>query len=169
MPAPRHHFADRNLLVATAVTGLGFFLLGYGAILVMPKANSAAVIWPATAFAACMILRHARGWRERGLMLAAVFVTDLFNNALGGDRALMVLGYSLINTAELAWCWRSRAAATACATPARARRYCCCCGSASWGRWRAAPRPCWWHGRTTARMSLSAACTGSSPTCWALS
>ena len=95
-------FIRKELAWATLAAALGFFVLGYGAILIMPKANSAAVIWPATAFAACVILRHARDWRERALMLAAIFFTDLLNNGLGGDTALMVLGYRLVNTCELA-------------------------------------------------------------------
>ena len=95
-------FIRKALAWAALAAALGFFVLGYGAILIMPKANSAAVIWPATAFAACVILRHARDWRERALMLAAIFFTDLLNIGLGGDTALMVLGYSLVNTCELA-------------------------------------------------------------------
>ena len=85
----------------SAIAFVSFLLLGTGAILIMPPANSAAVIWPATAFAACLILRNARGARERVAMLAAVLAADLINNALGGDRLLMVAGYSLVNTAEL--------------------------------------------------------------------
>lgn len=95
-------FFRKELVWATLAAAIGFFVLGYGAILIMPKANSAAVIWPATAFATCVILRHARSTGERALMLAAVFLTDLLNNGLGGDTALMILGYSLVNAGELA-------------------------------------------------------------------
>lgn len=91
-----------RLFWLTAATFLGFLLLGTGAVLIAPPGNSAAVIWPATAFAACMILRNAQSTSDRFTLLAAVFAADLINNALGGDQALVVLGYSLVNTAELA-------------------------------------------------------------------
>jgi signal transduction histidine kinase len=94
--------AGRRLLGATLATSLGYFLLGYGVTATMPPVNLATVIWPATAFAACMILHQARGWRERLAMLAAVFLADLLNNMLHGGTALVLLGYSLCNTAELA-------------------------------------------------------------------
>jgi signal transduction histidine kinase len=92
----------REFLAAAFTAAIGFFLLGYGAILIMPKGNSAAVIWPATAFAACVILRYARGWNERAVMLAGVTAADLLNNGLGGDSLLMTLGYTVVNVLELA-------------------------------------------------------------------
>ncbi len=92
-----------EFLTAALAAAAGFFALGYGAILIMPPSNSAAVIWPATAFAACVILRYARGWTERAVMLGGVIVADLLNNGLGGDSALMTLGYTLVNVLELAF------------------------------------------------------------------
>jgi signal transduction histidine kinase len=92
----------RKFLLATLVTGLGFFILGSGAMLLMPRANSAAVIWPATAFAACMIVRQGRGRVQRAIMLGTVLVADLFNNALNGDSAAIVIVFTAINIAELA-------------------------------------------------------------------
>jgi signal transduction histidine kinase len=91
-----------EFLTSALAAAAGFFLLGYGAILIMPQGNSAAVIWPATAFAACVILRHARNWSERAVMLAGVTIADLLNNSLGGDSLVMVLGYTLVNVLELA-------------------------------------------------------------------
>ena len=102
MHAQPSRLFSREFLVAAFVAATGFFVLGYGAILIMPPGNSAAVIWPATAFAACVILRHARGWTERSVMLAGVAVADVLNNGLGGDRLVMTIGYSLINVLELA-------------------------------------------------------------------
>ena len=91
-----------QFLASALAAALGFFVLGYGAILIMPNGNSAAVIWPATAFATCMILRHARSRGERAVMLAGVTIADLLNNSLGGDSLVMVLGYTLVNVLELA-------------------------------------------------------------------
>ena len=102
MHAQPSRLFSREFLVAAFVAATGFFVLGYGAILIMPPGNSAAVIWPATAFAACVILRYARGWTERSVMLAGVAVADVLNNGLGGDRLVMTIGYSLINVLELA-------------------------------------------------------------------
>jgi signal transduction histidine kinase len=100
---PHRRFLTPEFLTAVFATSAGFFILGYGAILLTPKGNAAAAIWPATAFAACVILRYARGWAERWVMLAGVLVADLFNNGLGGVTTLMTLGYSLINVLELAF------------------------------------------------------------------
>ena len=102
LEASHSRLFSREFLAAAFAAAAGFFVLGYGAILIMPKGNSAAVIWPATAFAACVILRHARGWTQRSVMLAGVAVADLMNNGLGGDRIVMTIGYSLVNVLELA-------------------------------------------------------------------
>ena len=99
---PFQPFLTRRFLLATLAAGVGFFVLGYGAILLMPKANSAAVIWPATAFATCVIVRHARDWSRRSVMLGAVLVADLLNNALNSDSGTITIAFSLINIAELA-------------------------------------------------------------------
>ena len=115
MEAQSSRLVRREFLAAAFVAAAGFFVLGYGAILVMPPGNSAAVIWPATAFAACVILRHARDWTERSVMLAGVTIADLLNNGLGGDGIVMTIGYSLVNVLELAM-------ALALASPVRSLR-----------------------------------------------
>ena len=107
MPQSLHQSAFRQLatpkfLATTLVAGIGFFVLGYGAILLMPKANSAAIIWPATAFATCVIVRNTKGWLQRATVLAAILVADLFNNGLNGDTAAITIAFTLINIAELA-------------------------------------------------------------------
>lgn len=101
MPSLSTRARVSRLAGLSALSFISFFILGTGAILIMPKGNSAAVIWPATAFAACLILRLARTRGERGAMLAAVLAADLLNNGLGGDTPLMTWGYSLVNTLEL--------------------------------------------------------------------
>ena len=84
-----------------AATAAGFFLLGYGAILLKPEGSPAAIIWPANAFALCMILRYARGWPAYAFMLACTLAGDLLGNALSGAPALTTIGYSLVNTLEI--------------------------------------------------------------------
>lgn len=97
-------FFRKDFIAATLLASLGFFVLGYGAIRLTPAGSPTAIIWPADAFALCLMLRYARGWGERALMLTGVFISDLFSNGLGGSNAVLTLGYSLVNTAELAFC-----------------------------------------------------------------
>ena len=97
-------FLRRDFLAATLCATVGFFVLGYGAILLTHANSSTAIIWPADAFALCLILRYARGWRERAVMLAGVFVADLFSNGLGMASAPLTFGYAPVNTLELALC-----------------------------------------------------------------
>ena len=95
---------DASFWRAALATTIGFFVLGYGAILVTGDAGSTAILWPGNAFALCVMLRHARGWGQNGIILAGVFLADLLSNSLGGTPPLLTLGYSLINTLEITLC-----------------------------------------------------------------
>jgi signal transduction histidine kinase len=97
-------FLRKDFLVAAFCATAGFFALGYGAILLTPQGSPTAIIWPADAFALCLMLRYARGWRERAVMLAGILIADLFSNGLGVASAPLTIGYALINTLELALC-----------------------------------------------------------------
>jgi signal transduction histidine kinase len=97
-------FFRKEFIAATLLAAIGFLVLGYGAIRLTPEGSSTAIIWPADAFALCLMLRYARGWRERAVMLAGIFAGDLFSNGLGGSGPVLTLGYSLVNTLELALC-----------------------------------------------------------------
>jgi len=94
----------QTFIIAALSASLGFFALGFGAIQITGGGSSTAIIWPADAFALCVMLRFARGWNERGVMLAGIFIADLFGNGLGGATAVLTLGYSLVNVLELALC-----------------------------------------------------------------
>jgi integral membrane sensor domain MASE1 len=62
-------------------------------------------MWPANAFALCLMLRYGRGWRDYCLMLAGTFVGDLFGNGLGaGSSMVLTVGYSLADTLEMGVC-----------------------------------------------------------------
>lgn len=87
---------------AVFVAALGFLVLGYGGILLSRTGSAIAVLWPATAFGLCMILRWAKDARRSAIMLAALFAAGLCANALGGSPPLLNLGYSLVNVAEIA-------------------------------------------------------------------
>ncbi len=98
-------FLRTDLLLATLLAAVGFFLLGFGAIRLTPQGSPIAIIWPANAFALCLMLRYGRNWRDYGLMLAGTFVGDLFGNGLGaGSSMVLTLGYSLANTLEIGVC-----------------------------------------------------------------
>jgi len=103
VPAPGSLFRKSFLAVA-ALAAVGFFVLGYSAIHLTPDGSSTAIIWPADAFALCLMLRYARGWRERAVMLTGIFIADLFSNGLSGSNIVLTIGFSLINTLELALC-----------------------------------------------------------------
>ena len=94
----------RDFVAASIVASGGFFLLGYGAILLMPADSPTAVIWPGNAFVLCLMLRYARNWREYAIILAATFLGDLCSNALGLGALPQTIGYSLVNTLEMTLC-----------------------------------------------------------------
>ncbi|MBW8707743.1 MAG: hypothetical protein JF627_00465, partial [Alphaproteobacteria bacterium] len=80
-------------------------MLGYGAIRLTPESSPIAIIWPANAFALCLMLRYGRSWRDYSLMLAAILVGDLLGNGLAaGSPLVLTIGYSLVNTLEMGVC-----------------------------------------------------------------
>jgi signal transduction histidine kinase len=97
-------FLRTDFVAAALCATFGFFALGYCAILLTPEGSSTAILWPANAFALCVMLRYARGWRERGIILTGIFIGDLFSNGLGGSGVVLTVGYSLVNALELALC-----------------------------------------------------------------
>ena len=94
----------KDFVIATLLAVTGFFVLGYGAILLTGDKSPTAVMWPADAFALCLMLRYTSNWRQRIVMLGGVFVADMFSNGLAGSGLVMTLGYSLVNTLEFLLC-----------------------------------------------------------------
>jgi len=95
----------RDFLIASLLAAVGFFLLGFGAIRLTPQGSPIAIMWPANAFALCLMLRYGRNWRDYSVMLAATLVGDLFGNGLAaGSSMVLTVGYSLINTLEMGVC-----------------------------------------------------------------
>ena len=94
----------KEFVAVSILAAVGFFLLGYGAIRLTAGQSPTAIIWPADAFALCLMLRYANGWRERIVMLAGIFIADLFGNGLGNISAPLTIGFSLVNTLELSLC-----------------------------------------------------------------
>ena len=91
----------RRLCLAM-LTGIGFFLLGWGGIMVTGgNAHSSAPIWPATAFGLCMALRLSRGRTDDAAMLAAMLAGGLAANAMGGMSWTLGAGFSVINVLDV--------------------------------------------------------------------
>lgn len=84
------------------ITGLVFFLLGWGGIAVWGgNAHSASPIWPATAFGICIILRLSRSRSDDFAMLAAMLPAGILANWMGGAPWVMIIGFSLINLLDM--------------------------------------------------------------------
>jgi signal transduction histidine kinase len=80
----------------------GFFLLGYGGILIA-GGNSKPVspVWPATALGLCLLLRLSRSRRDDLAMLSAILLGGLLANWLGGAPPPLVIGFSVINLLDV--------------------------------------------------------------------
>ena len=80
----------------------GFFLLGYGGILIAGgNSHQASPAWPATAFGLCLLLRLSRSRRDDAAMLAAILAGGLLANWLGGAISPLVIGFSVINLLDV--------------------------------------------------------------------
>jgi signal transduction histidine kinase len=93
--------ATRSAMLAATTLG-GFFLLGYGGImLVGGNSHQASPVWPATAFGLCLLLRLSRSRSDDVVMLAAMLVGGFAANALGGAALPLVIGFSVINILDI--------------------------------------------------------------------
>ncbi|HWY63375.1 MAG TPA: ATP-binding protein [Rhizomicrobium sp.] len=91
-----------RLAALTAVTFAGFFLLGYGGILIAGgNSNQASPVWPATAFGLCLLLRLSRSRKDDIAMFAAILAAGLLANGLGHATAPLVIGFSFINVLDV--------------------------------------------------------------------
>ncbi|MBN9544628.1 MAG: MASE1 domain-containing protein [Alphaproteobacteria bacterium] len=93
---------DRSrMLWQSAVTGIGFFLLGYGGITLTGHGRMIALIWPANAFAVCMMVRLSRSRLQDILMLAAVLVAEVAINLAVRAPTPVTIGFSIVSLAEV--------------------------------------------------------------------
>jgi signal transduction histidine kinase len=91
-----------RLVSLAAITFTGFFLLGYGGILVTGgNSHQASPVWPATAFGLCLLLRLSRSRADDLAMLAAILAGGLLANRLGGASPSLVIGFSIINLLDV--------------------------------------------------------------------
>ncbi len=93
--------SNRSMLAASAIAGLAFFLLGYACIWLSRATHDVAIIWVATAFAICFVLRNSHSWREDAWIMAGVFAGGVLANSLGGSSPLVSALFSLINVASV--------------------------------------------------------------------
>jgi len=98
-PALRHPW--RPLWLA-AIAGMGFFLLGWGGILIWGShVHSPSPVWPATAFGLCLMLRLSRSRADDSAMLAAMLLGGILANILGGADWTTTFGFSVINVLDM--------------------------------------------------------------------
>lgn len=97
MPILSEQQATHRRLRLALIMVLGFFALGYAGILLSRQGHAISAIWPATAFALCLVLRNARGRADIIWMLAAMFPAGLLANGLGHSSLDLNISYSLIN------------------------------------------------------------------------
>jgi signal transduction histidine kinase len=91
-----------RLVPLAAITFSGFFILGYGGILVSGgNSHQASPIWPATAFGLCLLLRLSRSRADDLAMLGAILAAGLTANWLGGATLPLIIGFSLINLLDV--------------------------------------------------------------------
>src|ERR1043166_668372 len=73
----------RGMLRIALLTGLVFFILGWACIRLSRETHDVSIIWVATTFATCVVLRLCHNWREASLLLASVLVAGIFANLAG--------------------------------------------------------------------------------------
>ena len=81
-------------------TGAGFFLLGLGGILLSGRAT-VALIWPASAFGLCMMLRLSRSRTQDVSMLAAIFLAQFGVTVTMATSLPLSLGFAAIAVIEV--------------------------------------------------------------------
>jgi signal transduction histidine kinase len=91
-----------RLAFLAALTFAGFFLLGYGGILIAGgNSHQSSPVWPATAFGLCVLIRLSRSRAEDMAILGAILIAGLCANALGGAEPRLLIGFSLINLLDV--------------------------------------------------------------------
>ncbi len=91
-----------RLATLAAIAFIGFFILGYGGILIAnSNGESPSPVWPATAFGLCIMLRLSRSRRDDIVMLGAIVLSGLLVNGAAGSPLPLNLGYSLINPLDV--------------------------------------------------------------------
>lgn len=90
-----------KIAIPLTATALGFFLLGYGGIVLAGGHNHSSVIWPATAFAICMLLRWSRTPSRDAAFLGTIFIAGLVANGLSGAPPAHNLAFTIISLVEI--------------------------------------------------------------------
>src|ERR1700759_390863 len=83
------------------LTGFGFFILGYGGILLSGHGRMIGLIWPATAFGVCMIVRQSRSRRMDLILLAAAAIGELSVNLAARAPLPIMLGFGAVSLLEI--------------------------------------------------------------------
>lgn len=92
---------SRAMLGIAAIAGIAFFAMGYACIWLTRANHDVSILWVATAFATCVVLRNCRTTQEAALVLAAVFVAGIAANYLGGSSLPVAVAFSVINIVDV--------------------------------------------------------------------
>jgi len=93
--------APGRAFVATLLTGLGFFILGYGGILLSGHGRMIALVWPASAFAVCMIVRLSRSLTMDFALFGAAIIAEAGVNLAAGAPLPILFGFGVVSLLEI--------------------------------------------------------------------
>jgi signal transduction histidine kinase len=94
--------APLRLTKLVAITFGGFFLLGYGGMVVWGgNIHASTPIWPATAFGILMLLRQSRERRDDIVMTLAMLAAAFAASFLGGTQIALAVIYSIFNVLKV--------------------------------------------------------------------
>ena len=83
------------------LTAAGFFVLGYGGMYLSGHGRMIGLIWPATAFAVCMIVRLSRSRKMDLLLFAAAALGELGVNLAFKAPLVIILGFGGVSLLEI--------------------------------------------------------------------
>jgi signal transduction histidine kinase len=83
------------------LTAAGFFVLGYGGILLSGHGRMIGLVWLATAFAVCMIVRLSRSRAMDLILLAAAAVGEASVNLAAGATPFILVCFGVVSLLEI--------------------------------------------------------------------
>ena len=83
------------------LTAAGFFALGYGGMTISGHGRMIGLIWPATAFAVCMIVRLSRSRKMDLVLLAAAALGELGVNLAFKAPLVIIVGFGAVGLLEI--------------------------------------------------------------------
>jgi len=101
MTLAKDRIAPGRALWLAFLTAAGFFSLGYGGILLSGHGRMIGLIWLASAFAVCMIVRQSRSRAMDMILLAAAAVGEAGVNLAAGAPPIILFGFGAVSLLEI--------------------------------------------------------------------